>query len=183
VHFIKKLSGKLIFKSPFMHISLGITDIYYRYKTERNESLIYLERKSIFDSKAQVITNPVNCVGVMGAGLAKEFKFRYPSMFEDYKRRCSQGIVMPGLPYLWQENDAKILNFPTKRHWKDPSILADIDNGLLYIKENYAKLGISSLALPKLGCGLGGLDWKVVYPLILSSIGDLDGLEVTIHIV
>lgn len=135
----------------------------------------------IFKSKAQVITNTVNCVGAMGKGLALEFKKRYPEMFEDYKKRCESREVLPGRPYLWENEKVQILNFPTKRHWKESSRLSDIEDALKYLAENYAQMGITTLALPPLGCGLGGLEWSEVKPLIENYLGPIADLEVFVY--
>ncbi len=100
--------------------------------------MITYKTGDIFKSNAQVITNTVNCVGVMGKGLALAFKNQFPEMFEDYKAKCDRGEVKPGRPYLWENNNIQILNFPTKRHWKQDSILSDVEDGLKYLAENYA---------------------------------------------
>ena len=92
---------------------------------------------NLFDSPAQVICNTVNCVGVMGRGIAREFKVRYPAMFSDYVKRCQRGEVRPGVPYLWEDDSVQILNFPTKRHWRNDSLLADIDDGLRYLAASF----------------------------------------------
>lgn len=134
---------------------------------------------NIFDSSAQVLTNPVNCVGVMGAGLALHFKDQYPEMFSDYRQKCLNKQVLPGVPYLWEN---RILNFPTKRHWRAYSRLDDIDSGLKYLSENYYLMGIKSVAIPSLGCGHGGLKWEVVKPLIEHHIAGLPYLTVYIYI-
>ncbi|MEO5968375.1 MAG: macro domain-containing protein [Bdellovibrionia bacterium] len=135
----------------------------------------------IFSSPAQVITNAVNIVGVMGAGLALEFKRRFPLMFEDYSHRCKRGDLQLGKPYLWEDDRFQILNFPTKRHWKDASRLEDVEAGLKYLSENYQILGIQSLALPALACGLGGLKWGNVRPLIEKYLGSLPDLDVIVY--
>lgn len=135
----------------------------------------------IFKSKAQVITNTVNCVGVMGKGLAYEFKKRYPEMFEDYKKRCEAQEVLPGKPYLWENENVQVLNFPTKRHWREDTRLSDIDDALKFLAENYAQMGITTLALPPLGCGLGGLDWSEVKVLIEKYLGSIIDLEVFVY--
>lgn len=135
----------------------------------------------IFQSSAQVLTNPVNCVGVMGKGLALEFKNRYPNLLEDYKARCNRNEVRLGVPYLWENDSVQILNFPTKRDWKENSVLKYIEDGLKYLAENYQKMGIQSLAMPPLGCGLGGLEWSEVYPLIEKYLRDIPDLEVYVY--
>lgn len=138
--------------------------------------------ENIFSSPAQVLTNTVNCVGVMGKGLALEFKNRYPALFDDYKRRCDKGEVRPGVPYLWEDDHVQVLNFPTKRHWKDNSRLDDIEAGLKYLAQNYQNMGIYTLALPQLGCGNGGLQWSDVQPLISKYLASISDLEVFVYV-
>lgn len=135
----------------------------------------------IFKSPAQVLTNTVNCVGVMGKGVALEFKNRYPTMFDDYKSKCDQGKVKPGQPYLWENDSAQVLNFPTKRHWKDNSLLQDIEDGLKHLANSYEQMGIQSIAMPALGCGLGGLKWLEVQPLIVKYLGAIPDLDVYVY--
>jgi len=135
----------------------------------------------IFKSPAQVLTNTVNCVGVMGKGVALEFKNRYPQMFNDYKARCDQGNVKPGQPYLWEDDSAQVLNFPTKRNWRDNSLLKDIEDGLKHFAGSYEQMGIQSIAMPALGCGLGGLKWSEVQPLIVKHLGALPDLDVYVY--
>ena len=133
---------------------------------------------NIFDSPAQVLTNTVNCVGVMGKGLALEFKRRYPEMFQDYRIRCKTGSVEIGKPYLWENDEVQILNFPTKRHWRQSSHLDDIVAGLKYLAENYEEMGIHTIALAPLGCGNGGLNWSDVKLLMEQHLGEIPDLEV-----
>ncbi len=143
--------------------------------------MVTFKRGDIFNSSAQVITNTVNVVGVMGAGLAFEFKNRHPQMFSDYKKRCEASEVKPGKPYLWEDDHSQILNFPTKRHWKDPSRIEDIEAGLKYLAQNYQHMEIESIAIPPLGCGLGGLKWSDVRPLIEKYLGPISDLEVFVY--
>lgn len=89
-----------------------------------------IKQGDIFQSQCQVLTNTINCSGVMGKGLALEFKHRYPKMFQDYKKRCSNGEVRPGEPYLYSNNSIRILNFPTKDRWQDSSKIEWIEKGL-----------------------------------------------------
>jgi O-acetyl-ADP-ribose deacetylase (regulator of RNase III) len=135
----------------------------------------------IFQSPAQVLTNAVNCVGVMGKGIALEFKNRFVGLFEAYETLCDKGEVKPGQPYLWENDRVQILNFPTKRHWRDDSRIEDIEAGLKFLAENYAKMGIDSLAMPALGCGLGGLSWSDVQPLIDKYLGSIVDLDVYVY--
>lgn len=143
--------------------------------------MITYKTGNIFNSKAQVITNTVNCVGVMGKGLALEFKNRFPEMFYDYQSRCAKGSVQVDRPYLWESETVQILNFATKKHWRDNSNLNDIKSGLLYLAQNYDKMGISSIAIPPLGCGLGGLNWNDVKTLIENVLGPIHDLDVFVY--
>jgi O-acetyl-ADP-ribose deacetylase (regulator of RNase III) len=125
----------------------------------------------LFESQAQVLVNAVNCVGVMGKGIAVQFKKRFPAMFEDYARRCDQKLVRTGEPYLYRDiSGAQIVNFPTKDHWRSPSLLVDIERGLDYFAARTAAWGVASVALPSLGCGNGGLEWSKVGPLIYRKL-------------
>jgi len=136
----------------------------------------------IFESKSQVITNTVNCHGVMGKGIALEFKSRFPKMFDDYRLRCEREEVKPGVPYLWEDDGLMILNFPSKNHWKGNSKIEWIEQGFSWIRENYERLGISTLAMPPVGCGNGGLYWSDVKVLVEKYFGDLDDLLVTVYL-
>ena len=128
----------------------------------------------LFSSRAQTLVNTVNCVGVMGKGVALEFKRRWPAMFEDYHARCDRQQVRLGEPYLYRDlSGVAIVNFPTKGHWRSPSRVADIAAGLDYLAAHLEPWGIQSLALPPLGCGNGGLEWAEVGPLIFSKLRDL----------
>jgi O-acetyl-ADP-ribose deacetylase (regulator of RNase III)/uncharacterized protein YwgA len=121
----------------------------------------------ILQSKAQTLINTVNCVGIMGKGIALEFKKRFPEMFKDYVERCERKEVKPGVPYLYKTLfPPQIVNFPTKDHWKSVSRIADIECGLQLLVSQYKSWGITSLAIPPLGCGNGQLEWKAVGPLI-----------------
>ena len=125
----------------------------------------------LFASRAQTLVNTVNCVGVMGKGVALEFKKRWPAMFEDYQRRCALKEVRLGEPYLYRDaSGASIINFPTKDHWRSPSRVVDIESGLNYLMTHAEEWGIRGLALPPLGCGNGGLDWSEVGPLIYGKL-------------
>lgn len=129
----------------------------------------------IFESNAQTLTNTVNCVGVMGKGIAKQFKERYPDMYDDYAERCKRNEVQLGRPYLYRQMyDPWVLNFPTKGHWRAVSNLSDIKRGLEHVLGHYREWGIESLAVPPLGCGNGQLDWRVVGPMLYRSLGTMD---------
>lgn len=128
----------------------------------------------IFESNCATLVNTVNCVGVMGKGIALEFKKRYPDMYFDYVRRCNIGMIKIGEPYLYvNEDGSKILNFPTKDHWRSPSRLSYVVEGLDWFIRNYEQLQIKSIAFPPLGCGNGGLSWDVVGPIMYQKLKNL----------
>lgn len=130
----------------------------------------------MFKSGSQTLVNTVNCVGVMGKGIAEEFKKRYPEMFLSYKKDCELGRIVPGKLSFYGNlfNKNFIINFPTKNHWKSPTLLKDIEDGLNYFLAHYKAWGITSVAFPPLGCGNGGLTWSVVGPLMYGKLKDLD---------
>ena len=128
---------------------------------------------NIFESQMQTLTNPVNCVGVMGAGLALEFKRRYPKMFTAYQLQCTRKELMAGELRLFKESNRWILNFPTKINWRQPSRLEYIEQGLVRLARDYQSMGIESIALPPLGCGLGGLKQDDVLRLVRQYLGEL----------
>ena len=133
----------------------------------------------LFESKMDVLVNTVNCVGVMGKGIAKIFKKKYINLFEDYKILCENGLVKIGEPYIYSDSQelfstVKILNFPTKKHWRSASKVIDIIKGLDYFISNYEKLGIKSIAFPPLGCGNGGLEWDLVGKIMYQKLMKLD---------
>lgn len=130
---------------------------------------------NLFESHAQTFVNTVNTVGVMGKGVALEFRKRFPDMFKDYVRRCESRQVRMGEPYLFKTLVPPwILNFPTKEHWRSVSNIADIERGLRYLKAHYKEWGIESLAVPPLGCGEGQLEWRVVGPTLYRGLRALD---------
>lgn len=129
----------------------------------------------IFHSKSQTLVNTVNCVGIMGKGLALEFKKQFPDMFKEYEKKCKDGEVHLGRPYLFKHSMCQwILLFPTKEDWRSISKLSDIEQGLMYLKNHYKDWGITSLAVPPLGCGLGALDWRIVGPTLYRHLNGLD---------
>ena len=128
-----------------------------------------------FESDDQTLVNTVNCVGIMGKGIAQEFKKRFPEMYKDYKSLCGRGAVQLGQPYIFKTlYDKAIINFPTKNHWRAMSRLDDIKKGLDLFIEKYKQWGITSVAFPPLGCGNGGLEWEVVGPVIYQKLLAVD---------
>lgn len=135
---------------------------------------IHYLKGDIFDAKAQVIVNTVNCKGVMGKGLALAFKQKYPDMFAVYERECQTGKLQIGRPTIYQKSTPWILNFPTKNHWRFPSKLEYIEEGLAFLTKQYKKAGITSIAFPKLGAQNGQLSWDDVGPLMAKYLSQLD---------
>jgi len=137
--------------------------------------MIEFVKGNIFDSETEAIVNAVNTVGIMGKGIALEFKKRYPENFKVYKNACETGTLKTGSVLVVKEYDGKIIiNFPTKAHWKDASKLKYIIDGLESLKSMVLNQNIKSLALPAIGCGLGGLKWEVVKELIKKDLSHLD---------
>ena len=127
----------------------------------------------IFKSPAQVIVNTVNTVGVMGKGIALEFKKRYPDMFQAYRDICDKRKLKTGSLMLYYEPDHWVLLFPTKENWRNPSRMEYIEAGLAKFCRTYAEKGITSVAFPKLGCGNGELNWSEVQPVMEKYLKDL----------
>lgn len=135
----------------------------------------------MFASPMQTIVNTVNCVGIMGKGIAQIFKQEYPAMFEDYARRCERGEVRLGQPYHYKDlTGTSIVNFPTKGHWRAATRLEDVESGLDYFVAHFKEWGITSVAFPPLGCGNGGLEWAIVGPLMYSKLKGL-GIPVELY--
>lgn len=139
---------------------------------------------NILDSKCDVLVNPVNCEGVAGKGLALQFRTKYPKEMSRYKQECKAGILTPGNCILIQIDNMKqyICCFPTKDRWKDISHLSYIDVGLQSLYSLiYDKIDIKSIAIPALGCGLGGLSWNSVSELIFMFYWNF-GREIQIDV-
>lgn len=121
----------------------------------------------LLQSPAQTLVNTVNTVGVMGKGIAKEFKAAFPDMYGEYRRLCELGKLQVGTLWLFKSPHKWVLNFPTKQDWRRPSQVEFVEKGLIKFVETYERQGITSVAFPALGCGNGGLDWpRVVQPLM-----------------
>ncbi|MCX9455909.1 hypothetical protein GOU96_14625 [Vibrio sp. R-1] len=128
-----------------------------------------------FDFDADIRINTVNCVGVMGAGVALAFKKKYPEMFKEYARQCKEKEIAPGKPTVWKQGDMfskgiEIINFPTKNHWRNPSEYEYIEDGLIWLSNYLKNKEGLTITLPALGCGHGGLDWGEVKQLIIKYL-------------
>ena len=136
---------------------------------------------NILDSRAQALVNPVNCTGAHDAGLARQFKARYPEMFKHYRADCRSGKVRIGEVNLYPVPGGKtVVNLPTKIEWQNPSDIDYVAWGLTALREAVWVRGIETIAVPPLGCGLGGLYWARVRPIIVKSL-DLPDLRIEIY--
>ena len=142
--------------------------------------MIIFKTGDIFKSECQTIVNTVNCYGVMGKGLALQFKKKFPDMYNEYRYACKRGEISQGGDiWVWNYVDLykhkKILCFATKEHWMNDSKLEWIERGLIFFVNNYKSLGITSIAFPKLGCTNGNLNWQNdVWPLMYKYLQNLD---------
>lgn len=142
-------------------------------------SVFHNAHGDIFSSKASAIVNTVNTHGVMGKGLALQFKNKYPAYFADYQQLCRKKLIVTGKCTTYQA-DKLLISFPTKDHWSKPSEYKFITEGLKSLRELILAKQIDSLAIPPLGCGLGGLDWLKVRTLIELELADLP-TEIWLH--
>jgi O-acetyl-ADP-ribose deacetylase (regulator of RNase III) len=149
-----------------------------------------LVQGDVFFSTMSTLTIPVNCVGVMGKGLAATCKYRFPDAYVIYQDYCKEKRIRQGTPSLYTRGDALdelaldpnnlrnghrwFLFFPTKRDWRENSNIKDIEQGMIWLTENYKKLGISKIALPALGCGLGNLKWQDVGPIMCKYLSQMN---------
>lgn len=147
--------------------------------------MLSLINGNILESRAEAVINTVNTKGVMGKGIALQFKKAYPEMFEEYQKASKSGAVVIGKMHVWRNNamfgPKYIINFPTKDDWKQPSRIEYIEQGLVDLIRVIKESGISSIAIPPLGCGNGGLDWNAVKPLIISALKDFSSLNVELY--
>jgi len=142
--------------------------------------MIEYKKGNILAEDVEAIVNTVNCVGIMGRGIALQFKNSFPDNFKAYAAACKAKEVQPGRMFIYETgrltNPRYIVNFPTKRHWKGKSRMEDVDAGLIALAEEIRARNIRSIAIPPLGSGLGGLDWSSVRPkieVVLRGIADL----------
>jgi O-acetyl-ADP-ribose deacetylase (regulator of RNase III) len=149
----------------------------------RNTAMIEYTSGNILKCEADALVNPVNCIGVMGRGLALKFKNDFPENYRAYEAACRRKAVQPGRMFVFETDKRMphcIINFPTKRHWRDKSQLEDIESGLVDLVKVIRDRGIRSIAIPPLGCGLGGLAWNDVRPRIERTLSCLNGVRVLV---
>jgi O-acetyl-ADP-ribose deacetylase (regulator of RNase III) len=139
----------------------------------------------ILQANAEALVNTVNCVGIMGRGIALQFKKAFPENFKRYKAICDRKELQPGKMFIYDlnalYNPHYIINFPTKRHWKGKSRMADIEAGLKTLVDEVQKRKIKSIAIPPLGSGLGGLPWNEVRNKIEAAFADMDNVRVILY--
>ena len=146
--------------------------------------MIDYKKGNLFEEQTEALVNTVNCVGVMGRGIALQFKKIFPDNFKEYQKACKAGEVVPGKMFVYKTNQLinpeYIINFPTKRHWKGKSSINDIKDGLIALREDIINYNIKSMAIPPLGCGLGGLNWSDVKSLIDDILGDINDVQIIV---
>lgn len=146
--------------------------------------MIEFVKGDLLEADVDALVNAVNTEGVMGKGIALQFRKKFPDMFEAYRRACKSGQVQPGRMHVFGCGDTShpkfIINFPTKRHWRDRSRIDDIEAGLAALVDEVQRRNIRSIALPALGCGNGGLDWQSVLPCIKAALGPLVNVRVLV---
>jgi len=144
--------------------------------------MIETTQGNLLEADAEALVNTVNCVGVMGKGIALQFKQAFPENFSLYARVCKEGRMLPGKMLVFETGDMVnpkyIINFPTKRHWKGKSKMEDIDAGLVDLVAQIKHYRIRSIAIPPLGAGLGGLNWADIKPRIEQAFADLPDVRV-----
>lgn len=144
--------------------------------------MLHLTSGDILQAHAEALVNTVNCVGVMGRGIALQFRKAFPENFKVYQSACLRKEVRPGRMLTVETGiltgPRYVINFPTKRHWRGNSRIEDIDAGLEALVREVRQRGIKSIAIPPLGCGLGGLDWNEVRPRIVRAFESLPDVEV-----
>jgi O-acetyl-ADP-ribose deacetylase (regulator of RNase III) len=146
--------------------------------------MIEYKTGDMFTENAEAFVNSVNCVGVMGRGIALQFKNNYPDNFKAYAKACERDEVQPGQMFVFETgrltNPRYIINFPTKRHWRGKSRMEDIESGLEALTKEIRERNIRSIAIPPLGSDLGGLNWNDVSPRIEAMLRDFDGVHAVI---
>ncbi|MGF6455234.1 type II toxin-antitoxin system antitoxin DNA ADP-ribosyl glycohydrolase DarG [Pseudomonas frederiksbergensis] len=143
--------------------------------------MIRLTTGNILESTADAIVNTVNCEGYMGKGIAYQFKLEFPLNFDSYAQTCKQKLLKPGKLHIFQENGKIIINFPTKDKWRAKSKYEYIEDGLKTLKTALKEWGISSISIPPLGCGNGGLEWGKVKDIIFAELADESDVDIILY--
>jgi O-acetyl-ADP-ribose deacetylase (regulator of RNase III) len=146
--------------------------------------MIEYVRGNLLEAPVEALVNTVNTVGVMGKGIALQFKRAFPNNFKAYARACKDGEVQIGKVFAYPTgmiHPKWILNVPTKQHWRQPSRLDAVRRGVEALAATIEREGIKSVAVPPLGCGAGGLSWDVVRPLLEEALGSLTGVTVMVY--
>ncbi|MFT3868900.1 MAG: macro domain-containing protein [Nibricoccus sp.] len=148
--------------------------------------MIELVQGDLLAARTEALVNAVNTVGIMGKGIALQFRNRFPEMFVAYETACRSGLVQSGKMHVFDRGESCtsarwIINFPTKKHWRDASRLSDVETGLVDLVATVQRLRIKSIAIPPLGCGLGGLDWVAVRPRIETAFASLADTKVLLY--
>ena len=140
---------------------------------------------NLLEANVEALVNTVNTVGVMGKGIALQFRQAFPKVYDNYRRAAKRGEIRPGEMFVVETgqliNPKYIINFPTKRHWKGKARIKDIENGLKALREVVKGKNISSIAVPPLGCGNGGLDWNEVRPKIKDALSKLPNVKIYLY--
>lgn len=147
--------------------------------------MISYGKGDLLQADTEALINTVNCVGVMGKGIALQYKRRYPDMFAAYQKACKRGEVAIGKMFVYEtgqlEGPKYIINFPTKKHWRSPSHLSYIDDGLIDLIHVIRELNITSIAVPPLGAGNGGLDWSDVEPRLVKAFAQIPDVNAVLY--
>jgi O-acetyl-ADP-ribose deacetylase (regulator of RNase III) len=171
--YVMRRTGQVLRLSP-----VGISD------RQGGVAMIEYTTGDILTADAEALVNSVNCVGIMGRGIALQFKLAYPQNFKAYKNACNRAEVQPGRMFVFEtgflSNPKYIINFPTKRHWRGKSRMQDIEVGLEALIQEITCRGIQSIALPPLGSGLGGLHWPDVRSRIEQALNTLPDVRIII---
>ena len=146
--------------------------------------MIEVGKGNLLEAEVEALVNTVNCDGFMGKGIALQFKQAFPENFKAYQKACRAGEVVPGRMFVFDNGSLLhprfIINFPTKKHWRSKSRIEDIESGLVALVEQIRQLEVRSIAVPPLGCGLGGLDWGDVGPRIEATFAELSHVRVVV---
>ena len=180
------LSGLFSFTECPLTLCLKRAKYYLFRKKSPEEDMIKLKKSgNLLKEETHALVNTVNCVGIMGKGIALQFKMAYPDNFKEYKRACDHNKVKIGEMFITRSDELfgsrYIINFPTKVHWREKSKLKYIEKGLDDLVRQIKRLKIESVAIPPLGCGNGGLNWKDVKKIIENKLSPLKNVDIILY--